>query len=98
MLKISIVGNLGKDAEPVSSPDGLQRYRIKVGANARKDDPTAWFSVLFTGRDGLVPYLCKGARVFVTGNCKQTISNGFVNNDVFADEVQLLSERAESQP
>lgn len=94
MLKVSLVGNLGKDAEQVASQDGLKRTRINVGAQARKDDPVVWFSVLIVGRDGLIPYLKKGVRVFVTGNCRQSVTEKYVNNDVFADDVQLLSDKA----
>lgn len=96
MLKIQIAGNLGRDVESVQSQDGLKKFRFSIGANARKDDPVVWFSVLFVGREGLTPYLRKGARVFVTGNLRQTMSGQYVNNDIFADDVQLLGERTES--
>ena len=77
MLKAEIIGTIGADAE-VKDFSGKKYVSFSVACNdyakdqqGNRTETTTWVSVLWYGDGGgLLPYLKKGAKVFVRGNLK----------------------------
>ena len=101
MLKAEIIGNLGKDAE-VKEFSGKKYVSLSVACSeyskdqyGKRTEQAAWVSVLWYGDGGgLLPYLKKGAKVFIRGNFKaqaytdkQGAAQASIN--INASEVQL---------
>jgi single-strand DNA-binding protein len=107
MIKMQVIGNLGKDCV-VNSVNGknvinftvahTEKYKDSQGNNQEK---TTWVDCAYwTDRTGLSPYLTKGKQVFVEGNPEVRT---FTRQDGTAGaslslrvrEVQLLGGKAE---
>lgn len=101
MLKAEIIGTIGADAE-VRDFSGKKYVSLSVACNdyskdqqGNRTETTTWVSVLWYGDGGgLLPYLKKGAKVFIRGNLKakaytdkQGASQASIN--INANEVQL---------
>tara|TARA_R110001592_G_scaffold236760_3_gene495362 strand:- start:692 stop:1072 length:381 start_codon:yes stop_codon:yes gene_type:complete len=69
MKNITIFGNLSKDAEVRTTPQGQDVCGFDVAVNDRRTKETYWFSVSYWGKAGTAvsPYLKKGQPVVVTG-------------------------------
>ena len=107
MLRVTVLGNLGSDAELRFSTKGAQiaGFRIAVnqvrtGASGEREESTEWFRVNVTGRQAdYAAHLQKGQRVLAIGRLQithfqrkdGTQGTGF---DVWADEVQNVSARS----
>ena len=106
MLRVTVLGNLGSDAELRYSTKGAQiaGFRIAVnqvrtGATGEREESTEWFRINVTGRQAeYAAHLQKGQRVLAIGRLQishfqrkdGTQGTGF---DVWADEVQNVSGR-----
>lgn len=103
MLKAEIIGTIGADAE-IKDFSGKKYVSFSVACNDYAKDQqgnltetTTWVSVLWYGDGGgLLPYLKKGAKVFIRGNLKakaytdkQGVAQASIN--INASEVQLCS-------
>lgn len=101
MLKAEIIGTIGADAE-IKDFSGKKYVSFSVACNdyskdqqGNRTETTTWVSVLWYGDGGgLLPYLKKGAKVFIRGNLKakaytdkQGASQASIN--INASEVQL---------
>lgn len=101
MLKAEIIGTIGADAE-VREFSGKKYVTLSVACNdyakdqqGNRTEQTTWVSVLWYGDGGgLLPYLKKGAKVFIRGNLKakaytdkQGAAQASININAF--EVQL---------
>lgn len=101
MLKAEIIGTIGADAE-VKDFSGKKYVSFSVACNdyakdqqGNRTETTTWVSVLWSGDGGgLLPYLKKGAKVFIRGNLKakvytdkQGATQASININAF--EVQL---------
>lgn len=110
MIKLQIIGNLGKDCV-VNTVNGknvinftvahTEKYRDSQGNNQEK---TTWVDCAYwTDRTGISPYLTKGKQVFVEGTPEVRT---FTRQDGTAGaslslrirEVQLLGGRGEGGP
>lgn len=75
MLKLQIIGNLGSDAE-VRNQDGRSYVSFRVAHTDRRQqadgsvkETTQWVSCSINGDGGkLLPYLKKGAKVYISGD------------------------------
>lgn len=108
MLKVEIIGNIGNDVE--TKEFGGKKYvsfsvahtEYQKDEQGNRTDLTTWCSVLWFGEGGgLLPYLKRGAKVFVRGNLKvkmYTDRNGKqqVAINVSASEVQLCGVKGET--
>lgn len=108
MLKAEIIGNLGKDAE-VKEFSGKKYVSLSVACSeyskdqyGKRTEQAAWVSVLWYGDGGgLLPYLKRGAKVFVRGslNCKayatQKGMSPQISINVYASEIQLCGANGE---
>lgn len=108
MLKAEIIGTIGADAEIKDFSDKKYVY-LSVACNdyakdqqGNRTDTTTWVSVLWYGEGGgLLPYLKKGAKVFIRGNLKakaytdkQGAAKASININAF--EVQLCGFKSDS--
>ncbi len=107
MLRVTVLGNLGSDAELRYSTKGapIAGFRVAVnqvrtGANGQREESTEWFRINVTGRQAeFAALLQKGQRVLAIGRLQishfqrkdGTQGTGF---DVWADEVQNVSGRS----
>jgi single-strand DNA-binding protein len=108
MIKLQVIGNLGKDCI-VNTVNGknvinftvahTEKYRDSQGNNQER---TTWVDCAYwTDRTGISPYLTKGKQVYVEGNPEVRT---FTRNDGTAGaslslrvrEVQLLGGRGDS--
>jgi single-strand DNA-binding protein len=107
MLRVTVLGNLGSDAELRYSTKGAQiaGFRIAInqvrtGPNGEREESTEWFRINVAGRQAeYASHLQKGQRVLAIGRLQishferkdGTQGTGF---DVWADDVQNVSGRS----
>jgi single-strand DNA-binding protein len=102
MNKLTIIGNLTKDPELRTTPQGINVCDFTVAVNHRKGEGSDFFRVtVWRGlAENCAKYLAKGRKVCVVGPVSarsyQT-QNGEtrVSLEVTADEVEFLSSRGE---
>lgn len=107
MLKAEIIGTIGADAE-VKDFSGKKYVSLSVACNdyakdqqGNRTEMTTWVSVLWYGDGGgLLPYLKKGAKVFIRGNLKAkayTDKHGSAQAsiNINASEVQLCGGKSD---
>lgn len=71
MLKASLLGHIGRDAETRHTPDGSSFTSFTVACNGpKKDAPPTWVDCTLSGQRGerLAPHLKKGTKVLIHGN------------------------------
>ena len=70
MNSIVIAGQLGKDAELRSLPDGTSVATFSVADSQGRDKPTTWWNCQMFGKraESLTQYLIKGQAVTVSGS------------------------------
>ena len=112
LAKMTLVGNLGRDAELRYTPKGTAVLEFSVATNERWTDAagaqqelTQWFRVTVWGRqaESLKPFLVKGKQVLVEGRFRlreYTDREGKhrVSLDVRADNLILLGARGAAAP
>ena len=100
MLQLSILGNLGRDAE-VKTINDKQYMSFSVASTEKKNNEecTTWVSVLYPHQEALLPYLKKGQQVFVSGRMSAKLfqnQNSFgIDISVFAQTLQLCGGKKE---
>lgn len=99
-MVLSVIGNLGSDAELVNIKD--KKYiHMNVACNEqRKKDNgdqaevTYWCSVYFKESSKMLEYLIKGKRIYASGSCRifTTVKEGkcYLDISLFAQCFQLL--------
>ena len=97
MLKATVIGNLGYDADVKRTQSGREYLSFAVAHDQGKDKPSVWVSVAwFGGQDhALAKYIKKGAKVAVTGDLSARIYTGRDGTprcslDLFADSVDMI--------
>jgi single-strand DNA-binding protein len=106
--KVIIVGNLGKDPEMRSFPNGDQVANVTIATTDKWKDKqsgemkeaTEWHRVVFNGRLAEIvgQYLRKGSQVYVEGSLrtrKWTDQSGVekYTTEIRADQMQMLGSR-----
>ena len=107
MLRVTVLGNLGSDAELRFSTKGspiaglrVAVNQVRTGPNGQREESTEWFRINVTGRQAeFAARLQKGQRVLAIGRLQishferkdGSQGTGF---DVWADEVQNVSGRS----
>jgi single-strand DNA-binding protein len=107
---LTIVGNVGRDAELKYTPQGIAVLKFSVAVNKTtgkgedKRQTTTWFNVtLWRERaESLSPYVNAGMQVLVTGEVAvspYTDKNGkpAASLELTANEVKLLSSKQEME-
>ena len=111
MLRVSLIGHLGSDAELRSTQRGspLVGFRVAVsqvrlGSDGEREEGTEWFRVRVMGRQiESAQRLAKGTRVFVTGRLdishyQSRDGEARTAFDIWADEIQSLTPRSAAEP
>ena len=106
--KVIIVGNLGKDPEMRSFPNGDQVANVSIATTDRWKDKTSgemkeateWHRINFNGRLAEIvgQYLKKGSQVYIEGSLrtrKWTDKDGVEKSttEIRADQMQMLGSR-----
>src|SRR5947209_11752313 len=107
MLRVTLLGNLGGEAEVRFSQKGTQIAsfsvavnQVRTGPDGERQENTEWFRVKVVGRQiEFVQRLSKGSKVLVMGRLdigKYKSRDGELRTsfDVWADEVQAMASRA----
>lgn len=93
MFLATLIGNLGKDAEIVTGSNNRELTKMALGVDQGKNKGTVWVDVLMPHNPNLMPYLTKGTQILAAGRCDANVQRGYLNVNVFADQVQLLGSR-----
>lgn len=104
MQNITIIGNLGADAE-VKTINGKEYTAFNIGCTRKikNDSVTTWYSCFKYGtNDNLRQYLTKGAKVAVSGEFSQrnSESNGrtYINNNINVSTLELVGSKQDNAP
>lgn len=111
MIKLSIIGNLGADAE-VKNQDGRSYVSFRVAHSERRQkadgttkETTHWVSCTINGDGGLlVSYLKKGTKVFVSGDADVRLYNSSKDHclkaglNCFVRDIELISTNVDAVP
>ena len=102
MQKISIIGNVGKDAE-FKTINNRTYVTFVVGESEGKDAPTTWYNILNrTDSDKLCQYIKKGAKVFVEGKLSAKVYNGKdgakVDLSILARDINIVQFVKDGEP
>ena len=99
MQKLFIIGNLARDPELRSTPNGIPVCTFTIAVNGRKQDEPATFFRVTAWRqlgENCNRYLAKGKKVFVSGPVSvsaYTAKDGTTraSMEITADDVEFLS-------
>lgn len=105
MIKLSLTGHIGKDAELKQSQNGKTYCKFSVAVTeTKKQDKTTWVSCILFGNlaTAIHQYLVKGTKVYVDG--KPTFSP-YIGTDqtpqsgvsIEVKEIELIGERKKSE-
>ena len=97
MFTTSFIGNLGQDAKMFTGKNGREMMGFSVGVSQPNDRGTLWVDVTMNHRPNLMPYLTKGTKVYVHGDCSIVMTERYLNVNVFSSELELLGERPAEQ-
>lgn len=107
MQIVFISGNIGSDAQTITTPKGNKSYRFTVGVHNGKDgqgnNKTAWYTVFTSILPWLEGRLTKGTRVMVTG---QLVPDIYVDREgkstldmtINSQFIEVLEPRQQAQP
>lgn len=98
MKQITIIGNLGKDAEVKRIGDN--DYAVFT-VGVKDDENTQWFNCYKYGtNEKLLPYLTKGSKMLIQGklSIKTSEKEGktYVNANINVANIEFLSSKSES--
>jgi single-strand DNA-binding protein len=83
MQKLQIIGNIGKDAELLTTKGGKEYIKFSVATTKKvgEQTQTTWHDCvkwIYDGKGkGILDYLLKGVKVYVEG---EVTANAYVNN------------------
>lgn len=89
MFNVTLIGNLGRDAEIVTLSNGKEYMKFSVAVETGHDSFPIWCDVLMSRRDNLQPYLNKGQKVCIIGRCTITIKDNRTFINVYPDQLEL---------
>lgn len=89
MKQIQIIGNIGRNAEAVTTTLGREKMRFSVAVSTNSKKETTWFSVLANMQEKLMPYLVKGRQIYVSGDFAANVYNNAAEITIFANHIEL---------
>lgn len=101
MIYSTVIGNLGRDAELRSAPDGKPVLNFSVATRGKKKEDTIWVrcAVWGTRAEKIREYLTKGTRVTAIGRMTTREYEGKTNLELDVQEVEWVSrEKRERDP
>lgn len=94
MNQITIVGNVTRNAEAITTHSGKQVTRFAVAVNRGKDQPTDFFEIAAWEKAWAVDVAKKGVLVLVQGSMRSSRSeDGTIYWAVNADKILLMNRR-----
>lgn len=97
MLKATVIGNIGGDAETKQTKSGKSFLSFSVAHDKGKDQPTVWIRIMWFGgiESPIARFLRKGAKVSVTGDMNVTVYQDRTGSvipglDIYADSVEIV--------
>lgn len=99
MLKITLIGYIGKDAENVqSNGKNFLRFPVAVDEISKNNEKKTRWLTCYTSQEKLADYLKKGKQVFVEGNHKIVFNTGqdgqtYVSEAINVVNLQLLGKK-----
>ena len=95
MLKLTIIGNLGADAEK-KEKDGKIMIRFSVAVSTRKNEKTTWVNCFLNRDSKIIDYLKRGTQVYMEGYptinvFKKESGEQITMFNLSINEIQLLS-------
>lgn len=101
MLKIQLIGYVGKDAEVITS-NGKQfaRFSVAVDETGRNNEKKTRWLTCYVNQDKMAQWLKKGKQVYIEGFHKIIINTGqdnrtYVTEAVNVSNLQLLGKKEE---
>lgn len=101
MLKVELIGYIGKDAEVIESNGrNYARFSVAVDEAAKGGEKKTRWLTCYTGQDKMAQWLKKGRQVFVEGNHKIIHSTGqdnktYITEAINVTNLQLLGKKEE---
>ena len=98
-MLVNFIGRLGSDPESRVTPNGKELVNVSVAYDEKtpQGKETVWVKVTLSKMfAGLIPYLKKGMKVFISGKMnapKISPKNGKVYIDVFAHAIEMLDKK-----
>ena len=98
---VTVVGNVGRDAEVRFNEKGMASARFTVASNIRRmrerkaEDAPVWFNVVVFGKTAEFAgqYVKRGRRVFVSGPLEmRKLEDGREFMSLLADRLEMLSD------
>lgn len=107
--RVTILGNIGKDAETKFTPSGVAKstFSVATSRSYKKGDEwqeeTQWHNVCLWRNEGIANQLLKGARVFVDGRVEYRSYEGRDGQkkyitEIVADNVILCGSTGGAKP
>lgn len=99
MLKVQLIGYVGKDAELIQSNGrNFARFSVAVDETGKNGEKKTRWLTCYTSQDKVAQWLKKGKQVFVEGNHKIIINIGqdnrtYVTEAVNVTNLQLLGKK-----
>ncbi len=96
MLKLSLIGNLIKDAENSEvGATNVTKFTVAVNNRRKKDEAPSFIGCSLWGKrgNGLLPYLRKGTKIYIDGELSIRLSGGKTYHDVNVSECELVGGR-----
>lgn len=96
MLKITLIGRIGKDAENAQTKNGTPyaRFNVAIDEGTGENKTTRWLTCYKNNAEKLMPYLTKGTLVYIEGQHRATTSEKdgkvFLNEFVNITNLELL--------
>lgn len=102
MIIVTATGHLGADAV-VREANGRKYITFRICSTVRRGqtEKSTWISIFYRHSENLLPYLAKGASVFVSGEADVSLYNGKsgaqVDMTINASTLQLMGGTAQAK-
>ena len=93
MLQLTIIGNLGSNANEHTAKNGGKFITFSVAVSQRGDIPTLWFDCRYYTEAALTQYLTKGRRVCVCGDFRVEVYNNQSRLKLDVYNIEFCGER-----
>lgn len=98
MNQLTIVGNVTRDAQVVTTNSGKEIVRFAIAVNRGKDQPTDFFEIAAFEKSWALDLAKKGALMLVQGSMRSNKSDdGVTYWAVWADKILLMNSREKKE-
>ncbi len=95
MIMATVIGNLGRDGELKTTPNGKSVLNISIAAKGKVKDETIWVRGAVWGQraEGIKPYLVKGTKVIAFGKLTSHEHEGKMYLELDIQEIDFSAPR-----